>query len=67
VRTIAVGDIFASARQGVVWTCRREPDQADPNGPLRVTVLGCTADAHHSDYAFSTEQEWFRQRGMVAS
>lgn len=67
MKPVAAGQTFTSARQGIVWTYRREQDQDDANGPLRVTVLGCTADPHHADYAFSTEQEWFRQRGMVAS
>jgi len=67
VKPIAIGQTFTSARQGIVWSYRREQDQDDPNGPLRVTVLGCTADPHHSDYAFSTEQEWFAQRRLVAS
>lgn len=59
---INVGDVFTHTFDKVTWTCERLPD--DERGRPRIRAFGCSIVPEGFLQVFTTEPEWFRQRGL---
>lgn len=70
LRPVRPGDTFTHRRDGTVFECRREIDDPAPAHAcerMRVTHLATAGFPAFAPYTFGAEQEWFRQRGLVAA
>ncbi len=70
MKKIKQGDEFTLKRSdGSVLEFRREKDEPEPVFQcerIRVTHLSHNMGPNFKPYTFGTEQEWFKQRGLVA-